>query len=203
MSESLHRQLQAALGDGYRLERELGDCRVARRVPPRFWRTAIDRTPRRCRNGSPRAGSGAARQTEFSLFRSGVSASSPSRNVGHRCWRWPTSMRALEDLDTLNVSARLRIDAARAIAHARLGHRDAALVIDSATAAVGDRRWLQGAVPLNRARIAAHSATRRVRSSCSTTQFSTRFSSTPKASAQWGAIHICSLFDDTHRFARY
>jgi hypothetical protein len=66
------------------------------------------------------------------------------------------SLRALKDMDTLNVSARLRIDAARAIAHAHLGHRDAALAIDSAIAAVGARRWLQGAVPLNRARIAAH-----------------------------------------------
>jgi tRNA A-37 threonylcarbamoyl transferase component Bud32/TolB-like protein len=66
------------------------------------------------------------------------------------------SLRALKDMDTLNVSARIRIDAARAIANARLGHRDAALAIDSAIAAIGNRRWLQGAVPLNRARIAAH-----------------------------------------------
>ncbi|MEP6622378.1 MAG: hypothetical protein ABJE47_23850, partial [bacterium] len=66
------------------------------------------------------------------------------------------SMRALRDMDTLSVSARLRIDAARGIAHARLGHRGAALAIDSAITAVGDAHWVQAAVSLNRARIAAH-----------------------------------------------
>jgi TolB-like protein len=66
------------------------------------------------------------------------------------------SLRALKDMDTLNINTRLRIDAARAIAHARLGSRDAALAIDSAIAAVGEPRWSRGAVPLNRARIAAH-----------------------------------------------
>ena len=39
-------------------------------------------------------------------------------------------MRALKDMDTLNVNARLRIDAARAIAHARLGARDSARAVE-------------------------------------------------------------------------
>jgi hypothetical protein len=59
-------------------------------------------------------------------------------------------------MDTLSTTVRLRIDAARAIAHARLGHREKALAIDSAIAAFGNSRWLRGSIPLNRARIAAH-----------------------------------------------
>jgi hypothetical protein len=113
------------------------------------------------------------------------------------------SLRALKDMDTLNVSARLRIDAARA-----LRTRDS----DIATQRLRSIVRLQPsaidagcrALCLSTARaLPRTSATRRVRSSCSTTQFSTRFSSTPKASVQSGAIHICSLFDNTHRFARY
>lgn len=59
-------------------------------------------------------------------------------------------------MDTLSTAFRLRIDAARGIAHARLGRRENALAIDSAIAASGRPRWLQGTIPLNRARIAAH-----------------------------------------------
>lgn len=66
------------------------------------------------------------------------------------------SLGALPDMDTLSTAVRLRIDAARGIAHARLGQREKALAIDSAIAALGHPRWLWGAIPLNRARIAAH-----------------------------------------------